>query len=250
MNIELWLDNYCRSKLFSEPAIGRYAEQSSVVTVELDEGIVFDLMVLVSDDVFEREFVGKFGKCFVLNDQECKPPVFTRFKSYAWLRSDFERRLAISLWIFGKSVVIRDPEDTFGSIVREHVSVFERNLGEIIKRKYVEFRSDRHNLRQTVHHGDWLACEILKANIIKLAAELQILSQGKPYPYKKWLAHEVRKSDEGTCLLDISRRFIEAKDPAGIIATSEELVQTVVSNLGRGGLLPSDVLSEWWLHLG
>lgn len=250
MNIESWLGEYYQRKLLSEVAVGKYVEQSSVVTIELDEGVVYDLMVLVPDNVFDAEFTGRFGECFVLNDQECAPPVFTRFKSHAWLRRDFERRLAIALWIFGKSVVIHDPGGMFSSVVSEYKSMFERNLEGIIKRKYVEFRSDRHNLRHTVHHQDGLVCDILKANIVKLAAELQMLSQGKPYPYKKWLVYEVGKSDEGKHLLAISRRFIETRDPTDIILTSEELVQSVIHFLNRDGLLPSNFLAEWWLHLG
>lgn len=250
MSIELWLDEYYRKKLLSETTVAKYVEQASVITVELDKNVVYDLMVLMQDNVFNGEFASRFGECFVLNNRECVPPVFTRFKSYTWLRCDFERRLAIALWIFGKSVVISDPNDTFVSVVSEYSSIFERDLEKIIKRKYVEFRSDRHNLRQVVYHQDRLACDILKSNIVKLAAELQMLSQRKPYPYKKWLAYEVGKSDNGKHLLGISRKFIETREPADIISVSEELVQSVVHFLSCDGLLPSNFLAEWWLHLG
>ncbi|MDE2038177.1 MAG: DUF4037 domain-containing protein [Patescibacteria group bacterium] len=249
MPINQWLDSYCQRKLLTDPLVGRYAEQSSIVTVELDHEIVYDLMVLLPDILFEREFSKRHGECFVLNDQKSVPPVFTRFKSYAWLKRDFGRRLPIALWIFGRSVIVRDPNGAFSSIVGEYSDLFKRSLRGIIERKYVEFRSDRHNLRQTVHHGDDLACSILKANIVKLAAELKLLSQGKPYPYKKWLVSEVDESNGGKTLLEISHRFIEARRPEDTIATSDELVNAVVTFLDKEGILSGDILTEWWLHL-
>lgn len=249
MNTNEWLEDYFRRKLLSNDALHECIDKSSVVTVELDEGIVYDLIVIMPDDLFTGEFSGQFGDCFVQNDHECVPPVFTRFKSYAWLRKDFERRLAIALWIFGKSIVIRDPDDTFVSILTEYRSVFERRLLEITRRKYVEFRSDRHNLRQTVSHQDTMACALLKANIVKLAIELAFLSMGQPYPYKKWLIHEVEKLEEGSVLLNIAKRFIDTADLDQTIAISEELVRYTNDFLSQRTRLSPNLLSEWWLHL-
>jgi hypothetical protein len=206
-------------------------------------------MVIMPDDLFTGEFSGRFGDCFVQNDHECVPHVFTRFKSRDWLKKDFERRLAIALWIFGRSIVIRDPNDAFVSILTEYRSVFERRLLEIMRRKYVEFRSDRHNLRQAVSHQDTMACALLKTNIVKLAIELAFLSMGQPYPYKKWLAHEVEKLEGGLALLNIARRFIHAIDLDQTITISEELVKHTNDFLGQRTRLSSNLFSEWWLHL-
>ena len=107
MNIGEWL------KITSDASCCRTTHCASTSEVfggyrrELDEGIVYDVfMVIVPDNLFTGGFYSQFGDCFVQNDRECVPPVFTRFKSYAWLRKNFERRLAIASWIFGKSIVI------------------------------------------------------------------------------------------------------------------------------------------------
>lgn len=249
MNTSEWLEDYFRHKLLSDDILHKYIDKSSVVTVELDEGIVYDLMVIMPDDLFTGEFSVKFGGCFVQNDHECVPPVFTRFKSYDWLRRDFERRMAIALWIFGKSIVIRDPCNAFLTILTEYRSVFKRRLLEIMKSKYVEFRSDRHNLRQAVSHQDIMACALLKANIVKLATEMVFLSMGQSYPYKKWLFHEVEKLEGGPVLLSIAKRFIDAVDLNQTIAISEELVMHTNNFLSQRTHLPSSLFLKWWLYL-
>jgi hypothetical protein len=249
VNAPLGLKEYCEEKLLSENSLREYLNLSAIVSVELDEGVVHDLLVLLPDEVFEGRFKPKFGECFVQNDQKSSPPVFTRFKSHSWLRRDFARRLPIALWIFRKSVVMQDPGGNFGTILREHNTLFEQDLENIIKRKYIELRSDRHNLRQTISRGDRLASDLLKANVVKLALELLMLSHGKPYPYKKWLAIETGRFTSGQHLLDISSRFIETREPKDIISLSDELVGLVIKLLESGTQLPPTLLKEWWLHL-
>jgi len=243
------LKKYFAEKLQSMNELNPYLKYSSVVSVELDDGVVYDLMVVLPDMMFEGNFKTRFGECFVVNDQEHCPPVFTRFKSQRWLISDLARRLPIALWIFGKSIVIQDPNGTFENIVHEHNLVFQKNVKNILRRKYIEFRSDRHNLRRTVYRRDDLATNILKGNVVKIAIEILMLSYGKPYPYKKWLSFEARKFAEGPKILEISSRFLGEMDPVKIIDQSDELVGVIVELFKDDPDLPPTFLSEWWLNL-
>lgn len=61
MNIGEWLEDYFRRKLLSNNTLREYIEKSSVVTVELDEDIVYDLMVIIPDNLFTGGFYSQFG---------------------------------------------------------------------------------------------------------------------------------------------------------------------------------------------
>lgn len=177
MDLKANLSEYVTKKLRNDDSLRNYLERSSVVSIELDEGILYDLMIFLPDTLFEDDFKLNLGECFVVNDQEHAPTVFTRFKSYQWLRRDFAQRLPIALWIFRRSMIIQDPANAFGKILEEHNVLFQKSLRDILKRKYIELRSDRHNMRQTIQHGDSLATNILKANIVKIALEMLYMKQ-------------------------------------------------------------------------
>ena len=226
-----------------------YLDVSSVVSVELDPSIVYDLMVLVPDQVFEASFKNQFGECFVVNHHELTPAVFTRFKSYGWLRKDFSSRLSIALWIFKRSVVVQDPKMGFGSILDEYDAIFANKRKEILRRKYIEFRSDRHNLRQAVYRHDGLATELLKSNVVKIAIEILILAHGQPYPYKKWLPSEAEKYEGGSDLVGLCTKFMQESEPEKLIALSDELVSKIVERLIPDNDFSIAFLNEWWLHL-
>lgn len=243
------LRKYFEEKLLVKDDLRKYLEVSAIVTVELDQELIYDLMVIVPDQMFESDFRTQFGECFVVNDQEYSPPVFTRFKSYQWLLKDLSHRLPIALWIFKHAVVIQDPEGAFDAILRQHNVLFEQEVKGIIRRKYIEFRSDRHNLRQAVHHSDDLAINLLKANVIKIAMEILMLAHGQPYPYKKWLPPEARKFEQGSELVQICTEFMVEKDAKKIITLSDGLVGRVVHILSGDDNFSPGLLNQWWLHL-
>lgn len=243
------LKRYFEEKLLSMQNLREYLDASSVVSVELDPDIVYDLIVLVPDQVFETRFKNQFGECFVVNSQEHVPPVFTRFKSYGWLRKDFSSRLPIALWIFKRSVVLQDPKMDFETILGEYDVIFAKKRKEILRRKYIEFRSDRHNLRQAVYHHDDLAMELLRANVVKIAIEILILAHGQPYPYKKWLPSEAKKYEGGPNIVGICTKFMQESEPKKLIALSDELVGKIVERLTSDNDFSIAFLTEWWLHL-
>src|SRR3989338_3465348 len=224
MTRALELARYLEARLFVRTDLQPYLKVSSVVSVELDPEVVYDLMVLVPDHLFENDFGNKLGECFIVNDQEHSPPVFTRFKSYQWLRKDFSRRLPIALWIFSRAVVVQDPYNSFRKILLKHTALFERDLREIVHRKYIEFRSDRHNLRQAVYRHDRIAIDLIKANVVKLALEIILLTNGQPYPYRKWLPSEATRLQEGPNLVGLCADFLKEADHEKVISLSDALV--------------------------
>ncbi len=249
MDNTLKLKQYFEEKLLPIKYLQNYLMESSIVSVELDEKLIFDLIVFVPDQIFNNEFIPQFGDCFVVNGQEQLPHVFTRFKSYQWLLKDFSNRIPIALWIFKQSIVIQDPEEEFKRIVHEHSLLFKQNRENIIRHKYIEFRSDRHNLRQAVFHQDKLAIEILRANVVKIALEILILAHGKPYPYKKWLTSEALKFDKDINIIDTCHRFTRETDINEIITISDNLVSKITDILTTDSNLSHQLIREWWLHL-
>lgn len=249
MNNTLKLKKYFEEKLFLIKDLQKYLTKSAIVSVELDEKLIFDLIVFVPDQIFNNEFITQFGDCFVVNDQEQLPHVFTRFKSYQWLLNDFSRRLPIALWIFKQSIIIQDPEENFDKIVRKHSNLFKQNREKIIRQKYIEFRSDRHNIRQAIFHQNKLAINILRANVVKIALEIFILAHGEPYPYKKWLSSEAMNFDKKIGIINTCIEFVQETNNKKIITISDELVNKIANILKTNSNLSSKFINEWWLHL-
>jgi hypothetical protein len=240
---------YIDNSLLTIEGLRGYIEASSVVSVALDPELVYDLMVVMPDSVFEGSFKNQFGQCFVVNDKDHSPPVFTRFKSQAWLRNDLSRRVPISLWIFGGGVVVQDPGNALAEILLEGRSHFEQHLKKIVRYKYLEFRSDRHNLRQAIYHNDGLAVDLLKSNVIKLALEIAFLATGRPYPYKRRLPSEAEKLCGGDRLVGLCKDFACARDPRKLISLSDDIVAAIVRILSCDKSFSASFLDEWWLHL-
>lgn len=236
-------------KLLSITNIKEYLEVSSVVSVEIDQEIVYDLMVFVPDHLFDGRFKVQFGESFIVNDKEHSPPVFTRFKNYQWLRNDFSNRLPIALWIFRQAIVANDPCGMFDKIISDYSVVFSMCVNDIIRRKYIEFRSDRHNLRQAVYHCDDLAVNLLRANVVKIAIEILILANDQPYPYKKWLPFEAKKYEGGLELVQVCIKFMKEEDTKKLIVLSDDLVCRIVDTLTRNASFSPSFLNQWWLHL-
>jgi hypothetical protein len=247
MDLSSKLKKYFDEELSQIKELRKYLLDSAVVTVELDEKLILDLIVFIPDQLFENEFVENFGDCFVVNHQKQLPHIFTRFKSYQWLKNDFSNRLNIALWIFTNSIVIQDPDGSFRELLRRYSEIFKCNLNDTIRRKYIELRSDRHNLRQVVFHKDKLSIDIIRANVAKLALEILILANDNPYPYKKWLADEAFKYDGEVCAL--CKEFTSELDLDRIITISDKLVSKVANTLLKKSKLPPQVINEWWLHL-
>ena len=241
---------YIREKLFTTQDLRRYLESSSVLITGQDSELVMDVMVVMPDDLFEGSFRRQFGECFVVNDHKHRPPVFTRFKSFRWLREDLSRRLPIALWIFRRASVFQDPNMTFQKIIAECEEVFKKTIHSIISHKYIEFRSERHNLRQVVWHKDKIATDLIRATVVKLAFEIVLLSQGSPYPFKKWLSSEVDRLDvDGHGLVCLSRKFLMETDLKRVIALSDQLVEYIIDILSRSDKFSADFLQRWWLYL-
>ncbi len=214
-----------------------------------DPELVRDLLVVLSDERF-KNFEANLGSSYVVDDHGVTPPVFVRFKSYEWLERDFARRLPVALWIYQHARVVRDPQSKFADILRVQSEVLREKLPFILRRKYLEFRTDRHHLRHTVPAGMEMATRLIKSSVVKLALELTLLAAGRPYPYKKWLFWAVeQETTQGKEIVNLATRFWDETDKDQIIALSDQLVAKVASICAQSGFVPEDVTARWWLYL-
>lgn len=250
------MNEYLQTQLARKPELARFLDDAAVVwyassafVERYDPSLVRDFLVVLPDERFE-DFKTNLGSNYIVDDHEIVPPAFVRFKSHEWLRRDFARRLPVALWIYQHARMLRDPQGRFADILRTQTEAFKEQLPSILRRKYLEFRTDRHNLRHTVPAGMNLATRLIKASVVKLALELTLLAEGRPYPYKKWLFWAAeQEATQGQEVINLATRFWDETDNNQVIALSDQLVAKVASICAQSGLVLEDVTSKWWLHL-
>lgn len=250
------VEEYLQTQLARKPELAEFLDDAALVwyassafVERYDPGLVRDLLVVLPDERFEN-LKANLGSSYVVDDHDVTPPVFVRFTSYGWLERDFARRLPVALWIYQHARVLRDPDSRFVNILRAQSEVFRKQLSSILRRKYLEFRTDRHNLRHTVPAGMDLATHLIKASVVKLALELTLLAEGRPYPYKKWLFWAAeREATQGKEVIGLATRFWDEIDKGLVIDLSDQLVAKVASICAQSGLVSEDVTTRWWLHL-
>lgn len=250
------VNEYLQTQLARKPELAGFLDDAAVIWYAssafmewYDPSLVRDLLVVLSDERFEN-FKENLGSSYVVDDHEVTPPVFVRFKSYKWLERDFARRLPVALWIYQHARVLRDPRGEFADILHAQSEAFKEQLPTILRRKYLEFRTDRHNLRHTVPAGMEMATRLIKSSVVKLALELTLLAEEKPYPYKKWLFWVAeQEAIQGREIVNLATRFWDETDKDQIIALSDQLVAKVASICAQSGFVPEDVTTRWWLHL-
>jgi len=240
---------YVFRTLYKKPILKKHISQSSILLIA-EEDFIWDIMIFFLDDVFRKYFVKKVGECFVIDDHDYDPWVFTGIKSYGWLKEDFLRRSSIALWVFGNALIVQDEGDSFSIILKEHRARFAELVPDFLRAKYIELRSERHNLRYVSVKRRLVASKIIRATIVKLCLEICFLSERKPYPYKMLLPERSAiETVNGKKILQIGRDFLRANNDNLIIELSESLVQEIVSILRITKLFSDSFLDKWWFHL-
>ncbi len=213
---------------------------------------VWDLMILLDNDLFKYEFTPLYSEHFVVDDHKHEPPIFSRVKSYKWLTENFAKRLPVALWIFQNIIVIQEKGNLFQQIITEQKDKFNQNFQGITKRKYLELRSDRHNLRRSAMMPNDMAMAnaLLKANVVKLCFELSLLADGKPYPFRILLPDFAKNNaTNGYEVFLLSQEFLATTDPEATILLSDKLIEYTVAALQKMKLYSEDFLLKWWLYL-
>jgi len=242
------VNDYVEQKLSKGP-VGEILSEASIALTVVEPGLVWDIIVVVDDEVFSA-FADRHGSAFVVDDHDHVPPIFTKVKSLSWLTKDLSNRRAIALWLYRYAMVLSDQRQMIEQAVASAWKSFQENLPALMRGKYLELRTERHNLRHITNPGDDIAFEIVKGNIAKLALELSLLVHGKPYPYKKQLPRAAREdSDAGRHLHKICNEFLKEENGPKTIVLSETLVSFVANMLRESGMFPDDLLERWWLHL-
>lgn len=243
------LRRYVKNKLYNAPELKPYLEEASIVRTENDPGLVWDIMVLLPNEFFQ-EFSARYGESFAIDDNDHVPPVFTRVKSFGWLNKDFAFRIPIALWIYQHSLILQDKTGNLKRILREQNEIFSEKVAEILRKKYLEFRTERHNLRHALQKNADVSVTLIKATVVKLALETCFLVEGRPYPYKKWLSRTAQhETVNGKKILKISESFLKEEEPEAAIGLSDDLVNQVATMLYETKMFSKDFLHKWWFHL-
>jgi|SRR3989344_4884022 len=225
----------------------RFLTSSAIILTEDDPKIVCDILVLVSNEKYQ-EFANRYGSHFVVNDHSGEYPVFTKFRNNDWMENDLKSRPPIALWIYQNSSVVQDPQGEFAKLLDRYQLIFQKNLTSLIKRKYIELRTERHNLRQAIRKNRKMAISLIKATVVKLAMEISLLADNRPYPYKKWLPEDAKNIPSGMALYPIAEAFLNEADGEKIITISEEIIARIQNVLSKT-CIPNDLLNRWWLYL-
>ena len=249
-NITRECKQYIEQSLACRNELEEYIEQSTILLNSYEGNRVWDLMILMDSDWFKYEFAYLYSEHFIVDDHNHDRSVFARVKSYAWLEENFNMRLPVALWLFQNATIIQEHKNDFSRIIAKQKERFTANLSKIIRRKYLEMRGERHNLRYSAERPDDMSNTLLKSNIVKLCFELSLLAEGKPYPFGILLPGYARsKSSFGGDIFAVSSHFLAEIDPKKTIELSDRLIEKVSSALNSTGNFSSDFLSRWWLYL-
>ncbi len=246
---------YISKVLAKKAELADYIDESTILLNAYENGAyknnkVWDLMILIDNDWFKYEFSYLYSEYFVVDDHEHDPPIFTRIKNYKWLVENFAKRRSIALWIFQNAIVLQEKENLFQRIIAKQEDIFKKDIQNIIKRKYLELRSDRHNLRYSVTRPDDVANPLLKTNIAKLCFELSLLANRKPYPFRILLPDYAKNNAiNGNEVFLLVQKFLVTTDPETTILLSDKLIERIVATLQEMNFYSEDFLFKWWLYL-
>ena len=248
--IALGCKEYVSEVLAKKFELDEYLEESTILLNTYENNRVWDFMILMDNKWFKYEFAHLYSEYFVVDDHEHEPPVFTRVKNYKWLTENFAKRLPVALWIFQNVIVIQEKENLFSQIIVEQQEKFNRVFLDIIERKYLEMRGDRHNLRYSVDRVGDLANILLKANIVKLCFEISLLADKKPYPFRTLLPDYTKENaTNGHSVFPLAQEFLVTMEPEKTIALSEKLIDCIVTTLQEKKFYSDEFLLKWWLYI-
>jgi len=230
--------------------IKKYLEGATIIANVYENKTIYDVMILLRDDIFINQFSPIYGLNFVIDKHTDRHDIFIRFKNQSWLIEDLSKRLPIALWIWKNSIILQEKEQNITSLINRYEKKFESLVIEIARQKYLELRSERHNLRFSLKKNDFIASNIIKSTIVKLSLELCLLSEKKPYPFKILLPRiAVEQSEYGKEILKTCIDFLNSTNPNESIYLSDLLIKNLIDMLTKKLDLQNDFLQKWWLHL-
>ena len=234
-------------KLLDHESIEPVADQCTVIATVTDS-TVWDYLVFLPNGFFES--YRESGGTTTIDDHDHHPWAFVRIVPESWIVEDFNRRLPIALWIYSNATRIHGKWQWFAHVLDSAKKDFETVREGLTRRKYLEFRTERHSLRRAVQRTSSVTTVFIKTAFLKLSFELLYLSEGKPYPYRERLAVSVGNDTKtGTELGSLAERLIDCVDPKETIKISEEIVQIINRQLLTAEAIETGIVDEWWLFL-
>lgn len=234
-------------KLLGHESVKSVADQCTVIVTVADL-TVWDYLVFLPDGAFGPYC--ESGGVTTIDDHDHDPWVFVRIMPESWIAEDFDRRLPIALWIYSKAIQIHGKGQWFTHALDRAKKKFETVREGLIRRKYLELRTERHSLRRAVQRTSSVTTVLIKTAFLKLGFELLYLSEGKPYPYRERLAVLVGNDTKtGTELGSLAERFIDCADHKETIKISEKIIQLINRQLLTAEAIETGIIDEWWLFL-
>ncbi|GEM_PF-2742618 len=241
---------YVKDVLAAHEALAPILSLSTIVLNDYENGYVWDYLILPPEELYEEQILRKYGPNLVIDDHEHSPWVFTKVRSFEWVKQDIVKRAAIALWIYLHAEVMQDPERRFPSLVQSYQQEYAKKIPTILRQKYLELRSERHNLRYTAFHEQDVASQLIKSCLVKLALELCYVFEAKPYPFKALLARKAAEETEnGEKVLFHSKQLLESQNPHEVIRITDDLIREIDRFLITSPYVTEDFLRSWWLYL-
>lgn len=94
-NITKKCRRYIDQYLTKIPQLADYLSQATIILNCYENDGIWDLMILIENELYQYEFSQLYGEYFVVDDHKHNPPVFTRVKSYAWLKGGSLKSVSI-----------------------------------------------------------------------------------------------------------------------------------------------------------
>ncbi len=262
----LLLQAYLRERIVPHPLLEPHLARAAVAVVgsvafgAWDEHSDFDLFLLLPDEDHARLTASLRearlwdpARDFRLRLQDREP--FRRFPgveiallSQSQLQGEFRADLPVALWAYRHAAVLQDPLGLLEAQVCGGESEFQERLDALRCEHYYRFRQARNDLiPRIMPRGLNTVLAIKRGLAVREALRLAFLSEGKPFPYDKWL--ELMAERETRCgagIVTAVRALLAAEELEAVEHASKVLRDRVVFALQQGGV-SARWLEQWWL---
>lgn len=254
MHLKNKIRRYIQTHLVNHTVVGPYLSNASVVfrgVTQLginDEFCDWDLEFLLPYHIFV-DFAKKYGRSYVLIDKEHDPKVFMVVRSHQWLKSKFTKNPIVWAWNYQELLMVKDPGNVCKNIIISGIERFKKGLKRLTWEKYIEFRAHRHDLKASSARNLVISSTLIRAAMVKSFLEFILLSRGRPYPHKKWLATVVEKEiNNGEMIVGLCQNFLTTFEKGEIEALDVELLNFAML-FGEQNGFERKRLEAWWCYL-
>ena len=245
---------YIQTHLVNHAVVGQYLSNASIVfrgSTQLgvnDEFCDWDLEFLLPSFIF-IDFAKKYGRSYVLIDKKHNPEVFMVVRPHQWLKSKFTKNPIVWSWNYQELLIVKDPGNVCRNIIISGIERFQKELKRLTWEKYIEFRAHRHDLKASSARNLVISSSLIRAAMVKSFLEFVLLSHGRPYPHKKWLATVVKKEiDNEGMIVGLCQNFLTTFKKEDVETLDTKLLNLAML-FGEQSGFERKKLETWWCYL-